>query len=119
MDFGEGKETMPVAAIVDERRLERRFDPHDFREIDIAAKLFFAGGFEIEFFNPVTAKNDHPGFFGVRRVDKHFVGHVKLVWARRAEDQRCQPRSVSRKLGLSVAGNRPQCALDGRKSGMK
>src|SRR5450631_1413890 len=47
MDFGERKKSVPVAPVVDECRLERRFDSHDFREIDSSTKLFFTGGFEI------------------------------------------------------------------------
>ena len=56
MNFGKREKTVPVAAVVDEGRLERRFDPHDLGEINIAAKLFFTGGFEIELLNPVTAR---------------------------------------------------------------
>ena len=29
VDFGEGEETVPVAAIIDERRLKRRLDPRN------------------------------------------------------------------------------------------
>ena len=110
---------MPVAAIVDEGRLERRFDPHNLGEVNIAAKLFFTRGFEIEFLNSVTTKDDHPGFFGVGRIDKHFVGHVKLVWARRVEGQRRQPRSANRTLRLGVASTKQHRALDGRVSETK
>ena len=37
MDFVERKEPVTVAAVVDEGRLERRFDARDFREVDISA----------------------------------------------------------------------------------
>ena len=40
MDFREGKEAVPVAAVVDEGGLQRRLDARDLGEIDIAAKLF-------------------------------------------------------------------------------
>jgi hypothetical protein len=119
VDFRESKKTMPVAAVVDEGGLKRRLDPHDLGEINIAAKLFLAGGFEIEFLNPVAAKDDHSGFFGVRRIYKHFVGHVKLVQARRAKGQCRQPRSANRTSGLGVAGARPHHAMDGRASEKK
>ncbi len=119
VDFRESKKTMPVAAVVDEGGLKRRLDPHDLGEINITAKLFLAGGFEIEFLDPVTAKDDHSGFFGVRRIDKHFVGHVILVQARRAKGQCRQPRSANRTAGLGVAGARPHHAMDGRVSEKK
>ena len=119
VDFRERKKTMPVAAVVDKGGLQRRLDPHDLGEINIAAKLFLAGGFEIEFLDPVTAKDDHSGFFGVRRIDEHFVGHVKLVQARRAKGQCRQPRSAKRTPRPGVAGARPHHAMDGRVSEKK
>ena len=36
MDFREGQKAMAVAAVIDERRLQRRFDPRHFGEIDVA-----------------------------------------------------------------------------------
>jgi hypothetical protein len=33
------------------------------------------GSFEIELFDSIAAKHDHPGFLRMGRVDKHFVGH--------------------------------------------
>ena len=107
---------MPVAAVVDKGGLQRWLDPHDLGEINIAAKLFLAGGFEIEFLDPVTAKDHHSGFFGVRRIDEHFVGHVKLVQARRAKGQCRRPRSAKRTPRPGVAGARPHHAMDGRVS---
>ena len=55
MDFGEGQKAVAVAAVIDEGRLQRGFNARDFGEVDIAAKRFAAGGFEIEFFDAVTA----------------------------------------------------------------
>jgi hypothetical protein len=40
MDFGKRKKTVPVAAIVNQGRLERRFDTHDLGDVNIATKLF-------------------------------------------------------------------------------
>src|SRR5207247_3318073 len=57
MDFAEGQETVAVAAILDERRLQRRFYARDLGEIDIAAKLLALGGLEIKLFDAVAA--DH------------------------------------------------------------
>ena len=75
MDFAEGQEAVAVAAIFDEGRLQRRLDPGDLGEIDIAAELFALGGFEIELFNAIAADHDNPGLFRVGSVDQHFVGH--------------------------------------------
>ena len=75
MDLGEGEEAVPVAAVVDERRLQRRFDPGDLGEVDIAAQLPLVGGFEVEFLNPAAAQDDDPSLLGMRRIDKHLVGH--------------------------------------------
>ena len=66
MDFGEGEEAVAVAAVFDEGRLQRRLYARDLREIDIASERFLVRGFEIEFFDPVTSQNHHPGFFRVR-----------------------------------------------------
>ena len=45
---------MAIAAEIDERRLERRLHARHLGEIDIALELLAFGGFEIEFFDPVT-----------------------------------------------------------------
>jgi hypothetical protein len=84
MDFGEGEEPVPVAAVIDESRLERGLHARHFRQIDVAAKLFLGGGFEIEFLDAITAQHHHPGLFRVGCVDEHFVGHEILLraWAR-------------------------------------
>ena len=84
MDFGKGQKAMAIAAIIDEGGLQRRLDARDLGEIDIAAQLFLAGGFEIKFLDAIAAQDHHPGFFRVGRIDKHFVGHDRLVRAQRA-----------------------------------
>jgi hypothetical protein len=75
MDFAEGQETMAVAAIFDEGRLQRRFYPRDLGEIDIAAELLALGGLEIKFFDAIAADHNDPGLFRVGGVDQHLVGH--------------------------------------------
>ena len=65
VDFGEGEESVTVAAVIDERRLERRFDAGDFREINIAAKRLLTYGFEVEFIDSIAFEHDHPGLFRV------------------------------------------------------
>jgi hypothetical protein len=69
VDLAEGKEAVAVPAIIDERRLQRRFDPGYLGEIDIAFELLVLGGFKVEFFNPVALDDGNPGFLRVARVD--------------------------------------------------
>ena len=75
MDFAERQEAVAVAAIFDERRLQRRLYARDLGEIDIAAELLALGGLEIKLFDAVAADHDDPGLFRVGGVDQHLVGH--------------------------------------------
>src|SRR5881628_729763 len=69
VDFAEGKETVTVSAIVDERRLERRFYSGYLGKIDIAFELLVLFGFEIKFVDPVPFDDRDPGLFRVARID--------------------------------------------------
>ena len=75
MDFAERQEAVAVAAIFDERRLQRRFYACDLGEIDIATELLALGGLEIKFFDAVAADHNDPGLFRVGSIDQHLVGH--------------------------------------------
>ena len=75
VDFAERQEAVAVAAIFDERRLQRRFYARDLGEIDIAAELLALGGLEIKFFDAIAADHNDPGLFRVGGVDQHLVGH--------------------------------------------
>ena len=75
VDFAEGEEAVAIAAVIDERRLQRRFDPGYFGKIDIAFELLVFGGLEIKLFDPVTLGDGDPSFLGVARVDQHAHGH--------------------------------------------
>ncbi len=75
MNFAEGQEAVAVAAVVDERRLQRRFDARNLGEIDVAAELFAVGRLEVEFFDSIAAQNHHPGLLRMGRIDQHLVGH--------------------------------------------
>ena len=75
VDFAESQETVAIAAIFDERGLQRRLYACDLGEIDIAAQLLALGGFEIKFFDAIAANHDNPGLFRVGGIDQHFVGH--------------------------------------------
>src|SRR6185437_7743146 len=78
VDFRKGEEAVPVAAVIDERRLQRRFDAGDLGEVDVTAKLFAVGALEVEFLDAIAAHDDYPGLFRMGCVDKHFVGHSKI-----------------------------------------
>jgi hypothetical protein len=76
MDFAEGEEAVAIAAVFNEGGLKRRLYARDLGEIDIAAKLFALGRFEIKLFNAIATHHDDPGLFRVGGIDQHFVGHV-------------------------------------------
>ncbi len=76
MDFREGQETVPVAAIFDEGRLERWLHPRDLGQIYVAFELLLAGDFEIEFVQLVTIDHDHPSLLGMGRVNQHALCHM-------------------------------------------
>ena len=75
MDFAEGEKAVAIAAVVDEGGLQRRFDARHLCQIDVAAKLFTAGGLEVEFLDTMATQNNHPGLLRMGRIDEHFVGH--------------------------------------------
>ena len=65
VDFAEGQEAVAVPAVIDERRLERRFYPGDLGEIDIAFELLVLSGFEVKLLDPVPFDDRDPGFLRV------------------------------------------------------
>jgi hypothetical protein len=75
MDFAEGQEAVPVAAIFDEGGLQRRLYARDLGEVDVAAQLLALGGLEVKFFDAIAADHNDPCLFRVGGVDQHFVGH--------------------------------------------
>ncbi len=75
MDFRERQEAVPVAAVIDEGRLQRRLYARDLGEIDVTAKLLAVGALEVEFLDAISTQHHDPGLFRVGRVDQHFVGH--------------------------------------------
>jgi hypothetical protein len=41
--------------------------------------LFALGGFEIKFFDAISADHNDPCLFRVRGIDQHFVGHFATL----------------------------------------
>ncbi len=79
MDFGEGQESVAIAAVVDEGRLERRLHSRYLCQVDVAADLFLVFRFEVEFFYAVPANDNDARLFRVRRIDKHFLCHLSCA----------------------------------------
>jgi len=63
VDFAEGQEAVAIAAIFDERRLQRRFDAGYLGQIDIALELLVLGGLEIKLLDAVSLGDGDPGSF--------------------------------------------------------
>ncbi len=55
VNFGKGEKAVTVAAVIDERRLERGLHARHLGEINIAAQRLLACGFEVEFLDPATS----------------------------------------------------------------
>ncbi|WP_456732587.1 hypothetical protein [Bradyrhizobium sp. USDA 3364] len=75
MDFAEGQEAVPVAAILDEGSLQRRLYARDLGEVNVAAQLLALGGLEIKLFDAIATDHNDPGLFRVGGIDQHLVGH--------------------------------------------
>ena len=73
MNLGKGQKPVAVAAVIDKRRLQRRFDPRHLGQIDVPGKLALVQGFKIELLDLVSVHHDDPSFLGMCRVDKHFL----------------------------------------------
>ncbi|MGJ5179644.1 hypothetical protein ACQR16_16305 [Bradyrhizobium oligotrophicum] len=89
MDFAEGQEAVAVAAVLDERGLERRLNAGDLRQVNVAPELLALGSFEIKFLDAVAADDNDPGLFRVGSIDQHLVGHIGTLGG----DGRGQPRA--------------------------
>ena len=75
VDFAEGQEAVAIAAIFDERRLQRRFDAGYLREIDVSFERASAGDLDVKFFQLPSVRHRDPGFFRVGGVDQHDLCH--------------------------------------------
>ena len=117
MDFGKGQEPMTVAAVVNESGLKRGLHARHLRQIDIAAQLLLGRGLEVEFFYAVPAQHHNPSLLGMRCVDKHFVGHLKLVGPEPASPSRLsngtEPRPVLVEGGEAAKGARAMSGEEG------
>ena len=111
MDFAEGQEAVPVAAEIDECRLQRRLYPRYFREIDVAFDLFFECCLDVVFVETGTGCNNDANFFSMCAVNKHALRHITSpVWLhfRRANDRSKMCRTI--KTGRTIV-NLPNRAV--------
>src|SRR3546814_16449944 len=83
VDFRKGEEAVAVAAIIDERRLQRRFNPRHLGEVDITLELPPFSGFKIKFFYTVPVDDGDPGLLRVARVDEHALDRKSVVSGKR------------------------------------
>jgi hypothetical protein len=65
-----------VAAVIDERGLERRLHPRDLGQIDISLELLSLGRLEVKLLDSVPFDDGNPGFLPVPCVDQHTHGHL-------------------------------------------
>lgn len=75
VDFVEGQEAVPVAAVLDEGGLQAGFDPGYLGEVDVAPKLALRSDLEIKLLDPGAIHHHDAGFFRVGGVDQHSFGH--------------------------------------------
>ncbi len=71
MDLVEGEKAVPVAAVLDEGRLQAGLHPGDLGQVDVAAQLFLGAALEIKFFDSCSIHDGHTRLFGVGCVDQH------------------------------------------------
>ena len=108
VDFAEGEEAVPVAAEIDERRLQAGFYSGYLGEVDVTLDLLVFGRFEIEFLNPVSLEHRHPRFFRVARIDKHARCHCEF-------SRRCRAGRTLPGTSADSGGSR-RSHLPGRRS---
>ena len=69
---------MAVAAIFHESGLEAGFHPHDLGEVDVAFQLALRRCLNVKIFEAISVQHHDAGFFRVRGVDQHTLGHQGL-----------------------------------------
>src|SRR6476659_8040951 len=91
MDFREGQKALAVAAIFDERRLQRRLHARHLGEVDISLERPLGCGLKVKFIDALSVDHDHPGLLRVTGIDKHAFGHSVLrATAARSSARRAQ-----------------------------
>src|SRR6516164_7982380 len=79
VDFAKGEKPVAIAAVIDERRLQRRLDASDLCEVDVPFYLLLRGRLEIELFETVAAEHHHPRLFRMSGINEHALGHSGIT----------------------------------------
>ena len=69
--FLEGKESVPLGAVIDKRSLEAGLDAGDDTLVDVAFSLFLGGRFDVKVNQFLTIDYRDPEFLGLGRIEKH------------------------------------------------
>ncbi len=115
-NFLERQEAVAIAAVLDERRLQRGLEPRDPALVDVRLLLFLGRLFDVDVVQVLAVDDRDAQFFRLRRIDEHAL-HCSSVlariratapwrrlWARasvarvaraRAPIQRCTPRRAA------------------------
>jgi hypothetical protein len=99
MNFREGEEAVPVAAIFDERRLQRRFDANHLRQKNVTLEWPSTRHLVVEVGEFGTVDHNHPCLFGVAGVDEHAPCHGSLP-------RRSVPTGASDQRSYDLSGAR-------------
>jgi hypothetical protein len=78
VNFAEREKPVPVTAVLDESGLQAGFDANNLGEVDVAFELPFDSRFDIKIFEAIPIHDHDAGFFRVRDVDQHTLGHKGL-----------------------------------------
>ena len=71
VDFLKGQEPMPIGAILDESRFQRRFNPGDAAFVDVGFFLLAGGGFDVEVIEPLAIHHGDAQLFLLSGVNQH------------------------------------------------
>ena len=109
VDLAEGQEAVAVAAVIDERRLQRRLHPDHLGQIDIALELGLQGEFDVEFLKVTSIGDHHAGFFPLAGVDQHAFGHEESMVGGERAGRRCPGVATAIAPALSRLCGPPPC----------
>ena len=68
-NFLEGQKPVPVSAVIDKSRFQRRFDTGDDPLVNVAFALFLGGRFNVEVYEFLSIDNGDTEFFGLCRIE--------------------------------------------------
>ena len=90
-DFLQRQEAVAVAAVFDEGRLQRRFQPGDAALVDVGLLLFPGRLFDVDVVQVLAVDDGHAQLFGLRGIDQHSLHCAFLARCYRAERHGVSP----------------------------